>query len=42
MEEDKADLMLWLGFSKLLKILIRDGNMEIFIDDATLKVINLL
>ena len=37
-EEDKADSMLWLGFNKLLKILIGDENMEMFMDDATLKV----
>ena len=38
MEEDKTDSMLRLGFNKLLKILIRDENMEMFMDDATLKV----
>ena len=38
MEEDKTDSMLWLGFNKLLKILIGDENMEMFMDDATLKV----
>ena len=30
--------MLWLGFNKLLKILIGDENMEMFMDDATWKV----
>ena len=38
MEEDKTDLILRLGFNKLLKILIGDENMEMFMDDATLKV----
>ena len=37
-EEDKTDSMLWLGFNKLLKILIGDEHMEVFMDDATLKV----
>ena len=38
-EEDKTeDSMLWLGFSKLLKILIRDENMETFMKYATVKV----
>ena len=37
-EEDKTDSMLCLGFNKLLNILIEDENMEIFMDDATLKV----
>ena len=37
-EEDKTDSMLCLGFNKFLKILIGDENMEIFTDDATLKV----
>ena len=31
-EEDKANLMLWLGFNKLLKILIGNENMKTFIE----------
>ena len=38
MKEDKTDSMLWLGFNKILKILIGDKNMEMFMDDAALKV----
>ena len=38
MEEDKTDSMLRLGFNKLLKILIGDENMKMFMDDVTLKV----
>ena len=38
MEEGKTGSMLWLDFNKLLKILIVDENMEMFMDDATLKV----
>ena len=34
-EEDKTNSMLWLGFNKLLKILIWDENMEIFMEYAT-------
>ena len=38
-EEDKTEeLMLWLDFSKLLKILIRDENIETFIKYAAVKV----
>ena len=37
-EEDKAGLILGLGFDKLLKILIMDENMETFMEDATLKL----
>ena len=38
-EEDKTEeSMLWLDFSKLLKILIRDENMKTFIKYATVKV----
>ena len=37
-EEDKLNSMLWLGFNKLLKLLIGDENMETFMEDATLKV----
>ena len=38
MEEDKTDSMLWLAFNTLLKILIGSENIEMFMDDATLKV----
>ena len=38
-EEDETDSMLWLGFNKILKILIGNENMEMFMDDATLRVI---
>ena len=39
-EEDKTeDSMLWLGFSKLLKILIIDENMETFMKYATLNMV---
>ena len=38
MEKDKTDSMLWLDFNKLLKILIGDENIEMFMGDATLKV----
>ena len=34
----ETDSMLWLGFNKLLKVLIGNENMEMFMDDATLKV----
>ena len=34
-EEDKTNSMLWQGFNKLLKILIWDENMEIFMECAT-------
>ena len=38
-EEDKTEeSMLWLDFSKLLKILIRDENMKTFIKYATVKL----
>ena len=42
MEEDETYSRLWLGFDKLLKILIRDEDMETFMDGATLKVSILL
>ena len=37
-EQNKKDSMLWLGFHKLLKILIGDENTEILKNNATLKV----
>ena len=37
-EEGKTDLMLWLGFNTLLKLLIWDENMEMLLDDTTLNV----
>lgn len=37
-DEDNTDLMLWPGFNKLLKVLIMDENMEMFMEDATIKV----
>ena len=41
MEEDKTDSMLWPGFNKLLRILIRDENMEMFMGDATSLKVNI-
>ena len=38
MEEDKTASMLCLGFNKLLKILILDEDMEMFVDDSFFKV----
>ena len=38
MEENNTDSMSWLGFKKILKILIGDENMEVFMGDTTLKV----
>ena len=37
-EEEKTNSMLRLGFSKILKVLITDENMETFMEDATMKV----
>ena len=37
-EEDKTDSMLWVGFNKILKMLVVDENMEMLMDDASLKV----
>ena len=34
----KTGLALWLGFNKLFKILIVDENMEMFMEDAKIKV----
>ena len=36
--EDKTDLMVWLGFSNILKILLGLENMETFMENATLRV----
>ena len=37
-EKDKTDLMSWLDFNKILKILIEEENKSTFIEDATSKV----
>ena len=37
-EEGKTNWILWLGFSKLLKMLIGDENVGTFMEDVTLKV----
>ena len=37
-EEDKTDSMLWVGFNKILKMFVVDENMEMLMDDASLKV----
>ena len=39
--EDKKDLMLWLDFYKILKILIGDENMETFMEDASYQMLRI-
>ena len=41
-EKDKTESMLLLGFGKLLKVLIMDKNMEMFMEDATIKIFLIL
>ena len=41
-EVDKTESMLLLGFSKLFKVLIMDKNMEMFMEDATMKILLIL
>ena len=39
--EGKKDLMLWLDFYKILKILIGDENMETFMEDASYQMLRI-